>query len=134
MELIATRGMLPRQKRRRAGTYSAGSARSGERCRHVVFTDERNLRHIAGGEKHSLIWGKQNGRWGYPALSSAESLYLAVDKRNIPKIWTRRWVLLVLRYLNQRKEFNFQIERWIQRLIDELFVMPTNSRACAGSA
>ena len=26
----------------------------------VVFTDERNLHHIAMGRETSLIWGKQN--------------------------------------------------------------------------
>ncbi len=30
----------------------------------VVFTDERNLRHIARGRETSLIWGKQNQEVG----------------------------------------------------------------------
>ncbi|MFQ0222943.1 hypothetical protein ACH673_00105 [Klebsiella pneumoniae] len=30
----------------------------------VVFTDERNLHHIAMGRETSLIWGKQNSETG----------------------------------------------------------------------
>lgn len=30
----------------------------------VVFTDERNLHHIAMGRETSLIWGKQNSEAG----------------------------------------------------------------------
>ncbi len=64
--------MLPAEGPEGAGTYGAGSARSGERCRPVVFTDERNLRHIAGGEKPLLRFRvNKTGRWEeYPALSS----------------------------------------------------------------
>ena len=34
----------------------------------VVFTDERNLHHIAMGRETSLIWGKQNSEAGDIAL------------------------------------------------------------------
>lgn len=54
--------------------YAAQPASERERIRHehaewsyadpVVFTDERNLHHIARGRETSLIWGKQNQEVG----------------------------------------------------------------------
>ncbi|SUI09888.1 Phage EaA protein [Salmonella enterica subsp. enterica] len=54
--------------------YAAQPASERERIRHehaewsyadpVVFTDERNLHHIAMGRETSLIWGKQNQEVG----------------------------------------------------------------------
>lgn len=47
----------------------------------VVFTDERNLHHIAMGRETSLIWGKQNSEAGdvplYRHAQPAKSLELA---------------------------------------------------------
>lgn len=41
------------------------AALEAEKCADpVVFTDERNLRHIARGRETSLIWGKQNQEVG----------------------------------------------------------------------
>lgn len=36
--------------------------RDGADADPVVFTDERNLHHIARGRETSLIWGKQQGK------------------------------------------------------------------------
>nr|WP_234913840.1 hypothetical protein [Salmonella enterica] len=44
--------------------------RDGADADPVVFTDERNLHHIARGRETSLIWGKQNQEVGISALSS----------------------------------------------------------------
>lgn len=52
----------------------------------VVFTDERNLHHIAMGRETSLIWGKQNSEAGdiplyrhaQPALAMSE-----IDRQSI---------------------------------------------------
>lgn len=79
------------------------AALEAEKCADpVVFTDERNLHHIARGRETSLIWGKQNqGVGDIPLYRHAQPV--PVGNEFIPKTWTRRWVLLVLRYLNQRK-------------------------------
>ena len=61
----------------------------------VVFTDERNLHHIAMGRETSLIWGKQNSETGDiplyrhaklvpDALIQAVALYEQVKRENPP--------------------------------------------------
>lgn len=61
----------------------------------VVFTDERNLHHIAMGRETSLIWGKQNSETGDiplyrhaklvpDALIKAVAFYEQVKRENPP--------------------------------------------------
>ena len=61
----------------------------------VVFTDERNLHHIAMGRETSLIWGKQNSETGDipryrhaklvpDALIQAVASYEQVKRENPP--------------------------------------------------
>lgn len=60
----------------------------------VVFTDERNLHHIAMGRETSLIWGKQNSETGdiplyrhaQPALVVPEGYVLAPKKPTVDMI------------------------------------------------
>ncbi len=60
----------------------------------VVFTDERNLHHIAVGRETSLIWGKQNSEAGdiplyrhvQPALVVPEGYVLAPKKPTVDMI------------------------------------------------
>ncbi|AXD18417.1 TPA: hypothetical protein P5S02_002715 [Salmonella enterica subsp. enterica serovar Concord] len=47
----------------------------------VVFTDERNLRHIASGRETSLIWGKQNQEVGdIPLYRHAQPVPVVPDE------------------------------------------------------
>ncbi|EPY5183275.1 hypothetical protein ACXDRY_005742 [Klebsiella pneumoniae] len=70
----------------------------------IVFTDERNLHHIAMGRETSLIWGKQNHEAGdiplfrhaKPAPVVPDALIKAVDfyeqvKRENPSVETGAW-------------------------------------------
>lgn len=73
----------------------------------IVFTDERNLHHIAMGRETSLIWGKQNHEVGdIPLFRHAkpapvvpvvpDALIKAVDfyeqvKRENPSVETGAW-------------------------------------------
>ncbi|HHJ4622471.1 TPA: hypothetical protein ACQJJL_003723 [Raoultella ornithinolytica] len=73
----------------------------------IVFTDERNLHHIAMGRETSLIWGKQNHEAGdIPLFRHAkpapvvtvvpDALIKAVDfyeqvKRENPSVETGAW-------------------------------------------
>ncbi|ENU6877567.1 hypothetical protein ACMVQQ_004895 [Salmonella enterica subsp. enterica serovar Anatum] len=85
----------------------------------VVFTDERNLRHIASGRETSLIWGKQNQEVGdIPLYRHAQSV--PVDKEFIPKNLDKALGVVGVALPESKEEFNFQIERWIQRLIDRV--------------
>lgn len=85
----------------------------------VVFTDERNLRHIAMGRETSLIWGKQNQEVGdIPLYRHAQPV--PVDKEFIPKNLDKALGVVGVALPESKEEFNFQIERWIQRLIDRV--------------
>lgn len=53
----------------------------------VVFTDERNLHHIAMGRETSLIWGKQNSEAGAVPLYRHEQPGPAARMVVIPTIW-----------------------------------------------
>ncbi|EAA8612067.1 hypothetical protein AXO99_05645 [Salmonella enterica subsp. enterica] len=46
----------------------------------VVFTDERNLHHIARGRETSLIWGKQNQEVGDIPLYTAQPAPVVPDE------------------------------------------------------
>lgn len=85
----------------------------------VVFTDERNLHHIARGRETSLIWGKQNQEVGdIPLYRHAQPV--SVDKEFIPKNLDKALGVVGVALPESKEEFNFQIERWIQRLIDRV--------------
>ncbi|EAM9000459.1 DUF551 domain-containing protein [Salmonella enterica] len=85
----------------------------------VVFTDERNLHHIAMGRETSLIWGKQNQEVGdIPLYRHAQPV--PVDKEFIPKNLDKALGVVGVALPESKEEFNFQIERWIQRLIDRV--------------
>ncbi|EBQ8841649.1 hypothetical protein I3B33_21550 [Salmonella enterica] len=85
----------------------------------VVFTDERNLRHIASGRETSLIWGKQNQEVGdIPLYRHAQPV--PVDKEFIPKNLDKALGVVGVALPESKEEFNFQIERWIQLLIDRV--------------
>lgn len=112
-----------------AGFRTAQPASERERIRHehaewsyadpVVFTDERNLRHIASGRETSLIWGKQNQEVGdIPLYRHAQPV--PVDKEFIPKNLDKALGVVGVALPESKEEFNFQIERWIQRLIDRV--------------
>ncbi|EPZ1700672.1 hypothetical protein ACXKV2_005029, partial [Salmonella enterica subsp. enterica] len=48
----------------------------------VVFTDERNLHHIARGRETSLIWGKQNQEVGdIPLYRHAQPVPVVPEER-----------------------------------------------------
>ncbi|EDW4341570.1 Eaa protein [Salmonella enterica subsp. enterica] len=112
-----------------AGFRTAQPASERERIRHehaewsyadpVVFTDERNLRHIASGRETSLIWGKQNQEVGdIPLYRHAQPV--PVDKEFIPKNLDKALGVVGVALPESKEEFNFQTERWIQRLIDRV--------------
>ncbi|ENF8375811.1 Eaa protein [Salmonella enterica] len=85
----------------------------------VVFTDERNIHHIARGRETSLIWGKQNQEVGdIPLYRHAQPV--PVDKEFIPKNLDKALGVVGVALPESKEEFNFQIERWIQRLIDRV--------------
>ncbi|HIA1569487.1 TPA: DUF551 domain-containing protein [Salmonella enterica] len=85
----------------------------------VVFTDERNLRHIARGRETSLIWGKQNQEVGdIPLYRHAQPV--PVDKEFIPKNLDKALGVVGVALPESKEELNFQTERWIQRLIDRV--------------
>ncbi|EBX2206020.1 DUF551 domain-containing protein [Salmonella enterica subsp. enterica serovar Napoli] len=93
--------------------------RDGADADPVVFTDERNLHHIARGRETSLIWGKQNQEVGdIPLYRHAQPA--PVDKEFIPKNLDKALGVVGVALPESKEEFNFQIERWIQRLIDRV--------------
>lgn len=54
----------------------------------VVFTDERNLHHIARGRETSLIWGKQNqGVGDIPLYRHAQPVPVVPDERAAFNAW-----------------------------------------------
>ncbi|MFG48668.1 hypothetical protein EEA22_19630 [Salmonella enterica] len=112
-----------------AGFRTAQPASERERIRHehaewsyadpVVFTDERNIHHIARGRETSLIWGKQNQEVGdIPLYRHAQPV--PVDKEFIPKNLDKALGVVGVALPESKEEFNFQIGRWIQRLIDRV--------------
>lgn len=93
--------------------------RDGADADPVVFTDERNLHHIARGRETSLIWGKQNQEVGdIPLYRHAQPV--SVDKEFIPKNLDKALGVVGVALPESKEEFNFQTERWIQRLIDRV--------------
>lgn len=85
----------------------------------VVFADERNLRHIASGRETSLIWGKQNQEVGdIPLYRHAQPV--PVGNEFIPKNLDKALGVVGVALPESKEEFNFQIERWVQGLIDRV--------------
>ncbi|EBT3050808.1 hypothetical protein CJL32_02595 [Salmonella enterica] len=62
--------------------------RDGADADPVVFTDERNLHHIARGRETSLIWGKQNqGVGDIPLYRHAQPVPVVPDERAAFNAW-----------------------------------------------
>ncbi|EAX5652064.1 hypothetical protein BBY84_18770 [Salmonella enterica] len=63
--------------------------RDGADADPVVFTDERNLRHIASGRETSLIWGKQNQEVGDITLyRHAQPVPVVPDYASFEEFWS----------------------------------------------
>lgn len=56
--------MLPAEEAEELARIALAALEAEKGADPVVFTDERNLRHIASGRETSLIWGKQNQEVG----------------------------------------------------------------------
>ncbi|MGR4724715.1 hypothetical protein Q6A43_17170 [Salmonella enterica subsp. enterica] len=111
--------MLPAEEAEDLARIALASLEAEKGADPVVFTDERNLRHIARGRETSLIWGKQNQEVGdIPLYRHAQPV--PVDKEFIPKNLDKALGVVGVALPESKEEFNFQIERWIQRLIDRV--------------
>ncbi|ECG3676463.1 DUF551 domain-containing protein [Salmonella enterica subsp. enterica serovar Virchow] len=111
--------MLPAEEAAELARIALASLEAEKGADPVVFTDERNLRHIASGRETSLIWGKQNQEVGdIPLYRHAQPV--PVDKEFIPKNLDKALGVVGVALPESKEEFNFQIERWIQRLIDRV--------------
>lgn len=56
--------MLPAEEAEELARIALAALEAEKGADPIVFTDERNLRHIARGRETSLIWGKQNQEVG----------------------------------------------------------------------
>lgn len=111
--------MLPAEEAEELARIALAALEAEKGADPVVFTDERNLRHIARGRETSLIWGKQNQEVGdIPLYRHAQPV--PVDKEFIPKNLDKALGVVGVALPESKEEFNFQIERWIQRLIDRV--------------
>lgn len=111
--------MLPAEEAAELARIALASLEAEKGADPVVFTDERNLRHIASGRETSLIWGKQNQEVGdIPLYRHAQPV--PVDKEFIPKNLDKALGVVGVALPESKEEFNFQIERWIQRPIDRV--------------
>ncbi|ECB0260416.1 DUF551 domain-containing protein, partial [Salmonella enterica subsp. enterica serovar Augustenborg] len=111
--------MLPAEEAEELARIALAALEAEKGADPVVFTDERNLRHIASGRETSLIWGKQNQEVGdIPLYRHAQPA--PVDKEFIPKNLDKALGVVGVALPESKEEFNFQIERWIQRLIDRV--------------
>lgn len=111
--------MLPAEEAEELARIALAALEAEKGADPVVFTDERNLRHIASGRETSLIWGKQNQEVGdIPLYRHAQPV--SVDKEFIPKNLDKALGVVGVALPESKEEFNFQIERWIQRLIDRV--------------
>lgn len=111
--------MLPAEEAEELARIALAALEAEKGADPVVFTDERNLRHIARGRETSLIWGKQNQEVGdIPLYRHAQPV--PVDKEFIPKNLDKALGVVGVALPESKEEFNFQIERWIRRLIDRV--------------
>lgn len=84
----------------------------------VAYTDERNLGYIDRGRETAYLWGKQNSEPADVALY--RHAQQPVDNTFIPKNLDKALGVVGVALPESKEEFNFQIERWIQRLIDRV--------------
>ncbi|EKT5213686.1 DUF551 domain-containing protein [Salmonella enterica subsp. enterica serovar Putten] len=111
--------MLPAEEAEELARIALAALEAEKGADPIVFTDERNLRHIARGRETSLIWGKQNQEVGdIPLYRHAQPV--PVDKEFIPKNLDKALGVVGVALPESKEDFNFQIERWIQRLIDRV--------------
>lgn len=111
--------MLPAEEAEELARIALAALEAEKGADPIVFTDERNLRHIARGRETSLIWGKQNQEVGdVPLYRHAQPV--SVDKEFIPKNLDKALGVVGVALPESKEEFNFQIDRWIQRLIDRV--------------
>ncbi|EDB3391575.1 DUF551 domain-containing protein, partial [Salmonella enterica subsp. enterica] len=111
--------MLPAEEAEELARIALAALEAEKGADPIVFTDERNLRHIARGRETSLILGKQNQEVGdIPLYRHAQPV--PVDKEFIPKNLDKALGVVGVALPESKEEFNFQIERWIQRLIDRV--------------
>ncbi|EPX3025701.1 TPA: hypothetical protein ACITHS_003027 [Salmonella enterica subsp. enterica serovar Enteritidis] len=111
--------MLPAEEAEELARIALAALEAEKGADPIVFTDERNLRHIARGRETSLIWGKQNQEVGdIPLYRHAQPV--PVDKEFIPKNLDKALGVVGVALPESKEEFNFQIERWIQCLIDRV--------------
>ncbi|EDI0823521.1 DUF551 domain-containing protein [Salmonella enterica subsp. enterica serovar Muenster] len=111
--------MLPAEEAEELARIALAALEAEKGADPVVFTDERNLRHIARGRETSLIWGKQNQEVGdIPLYRHAQPV--PVGNEFIPKNLDKALGVVGVALPESKEEFNFQIERWIQRLIDRV--------------
>lgn len=111
--------MLPAEEAEELARIALAALEAEKGADPVVFTDERNLHHIAMGRETSLIWGKQNQEVGdIPLYRHAQPV--PVDKEFIPKNLDKALGVVGVALPESKEEFNFQIERWIQLLIDRV--------------
>ncbi|EJF1950343.1 Eaa protein [Salmonella enterica] len=111
--------MLPAEEAEELARIALAALEAEKGADPIVFTDERNLRHIARGRETSLIWGKQNQEVGdIPLYRHAQPV--PVDKEFIPKNLDKALGVVGVALPESKEEFNFQIDRWIQRLIDRV--------------
>ncbi|EPV4147972.1 DUF551 domain-containing protein [Salmonella enterica subsp. enterica serovar Newport] len=111
--------MLPAEEAEELARIALAALEAEKGADPVVFTDERNLRHIASGRETSLIWGKQNQEVGdIPLYLHAQPV--PVGNEFIPKNLDKALGIVGVALPESKEEFNFQIERWIQRLIDRV--------------
>ncbi|HCB3603246.1 TPA: DUF3850 domain-containing protein [Klebsiella aerogenes] len=78
----------------------------------VVFTDERNLHHIAMGRETSLIWGKQNSEAGDVPL------YRHAQQPVVPEGLNPETADLVLRFASALADKLYKAEQKYGRSID----------------
>ncbi|EHX2644752.1 Eaa protein [Salmonella enterica] len=111
--------MLPAEEAEELARIALAALEAEKGADPVVFTDERNLHHIAWGRETSLIWGKQNQEVGdIPLYRHAQPV--PVGNEFIPKNLDKALGVVGVALPESKEEFNFQIERWIQRLIDRV--------------
>ncbi|ENR2307393.1 hypothetical protein ACEUMW_004348 [Salmonella enterica subsp. enterica serovar Bareilly] len=73
--------MLPAEEAEELARIALAALEAEKGADPVVFTDERNLRHIARGRETSLIWGKQNQEVGdIPLYRHAQPVPVVPDE------------------------------------------------------
>ncbi|EAA8533438.1 RNA methyltransferase [Salmonella enterica] len=73
--------MLPAEEAEDLARIALASLEAEKGADPVVFTDERNLHHIARGRETSLIWGKQNQEVGdIPLYRHAQPVPVVPDE------------------------------------------------------